>query len=1047
MNKYYLLLKKPLSVVIAGTLITGGLSGVLAPQRVLAADEVVAIMTSPGTTIYALGSADAATVIDANLALDEDILDQVGYQTLDGATILIDAGYVNGDQLALDLPEDFAAIITGSFNAGNGILTLSGDASVEDYETALQHVVFSTSSQELGDRTVKFTLGTALPFEGTGHYYEYINNRGPITWSDARDQAAERTHFGLEGYLATITSGEENNFVRQKTEGIGWLGAMDIQRSSGGLIDTGDWRWVTGPEGLQSDDDGQGLPFYKGYNQLPDKGPVKERYNNWANLEPNNYGGGEYVAHIYSTGATAGQWNDFAPNNASVLGYIIEFGSMSDDEPVVITAAKTIDVVSKVDLNAEVQDADGLEEENYVPGTWQAFEDALDAAQAVLANPEATQAEIDAALSELEEARAALVHVDVELQITEPAGATVKVAKPELVGTVGSPEATVTVVVKDADGRTVETKIVDVDEEGNWSFTPENDLAAGEYTFEVTAVKDGETHTESKELAVDLSSLSGLGVLDSSGNPVTLSPAFTGGTTDYTASVGNHVSFVTLDLEALDLGGSMEISVNGGDWRDAESGEATGQLPLVVGENTIVVKVTDAEGNVTEYTLKVTRAASSNWGGFIPPVTPEPPVTGEEPETGELVTQVNGDNDSFATGTTTDGQTTALVDLDKLGEILSEASGQKLSIHSPSTGKLQVEGLTAETLQELVDQGASLEIANPLAIYPVPAGQLDLSAVSGLLGQAEPGDIAVRIDIARSSDELIASARATATTAGYELLVDPVDLDMTFSHEGQSVRSELLNGYAAKYIALPEGTDPNRITTGVIVYPDGSIYHVPTVVTRIDNRYYAMINDLRSYGSYSVIWNPQDFEDVRTHWGQVDVNNIAARLDLIGNGDNTFSPNRQVTRAEFAEIIVTGLGLMNPQAPLHQFPDVTASAWYRQPVSIGQEFDLIRGFDDGNFYGQQQLTREQGFAIIARAHRLIDANAAVSGTTIEAQLAGFADSAAVAAWARADVAQLIQAGIIQGQGHSLLDPKAGMTRAEVTALVARLLTTTDLIDN
>lgn len=138
---------------------------------------------------------------------------------------------------------------------------------------------------------------------------------------------------------------------------------------------------------------------------------------------------------------------------------------------------------------------------------------------------------------------------------------------------------------------------------------------------------------------------------------------------------------------------------------------------------------------------------------------------------------------------------------------------------------------------------------------------------------------------------------------------------------------------------------------------------------------------------------------------------------------------------------------MDPQGLDDLFPDVSSMAWYRTAVSIAQEFGIILGYDDGNFYGQQTLTREQGFAIVARAHRLIDPKAALSGSAVEGQLTGFEDGAAVAAWARADVAQLIQAGIIQGQGRSLIDPKAGMTRAEVTALISSLLKTTKLIDN
>lgn len=249
-----------------------------------------------------------------------------------------------------------------------------------------------------------------------------------------------------------------------------------------------------------------------------------------------------------------------------------------------------------------------------------------------------------------------------------------------------------------------------------------------------------------------------------------------------------------------------------------------------------------------------------------------------------------------------------------------------------------------------------------------------------------------------------------------------------------------------KYIALPEGIDPNRITTGVVVNPDGSIYHVPTVVAKINNRYFAKINDLRSSGTYSVIWNPQDFEDVRNHWGQADVNNIAARLDLKGTGNNTFSPDRSITRSEFAEIVVLGLGLKRQDAPQVNFNDVPASVWYKDSVAIANEFDIVRGYDDGSFKGDLQITREQGFAMIARAYRLIQSVEVPAQEQAASTLAQFMDGEDVSDWARADVAQLISVGIVEGTGSNLLNPKAQMTRAEVTALIARLLRATDLID-
>ncbi|WP_179223736.1 Ig-like domain-containing protein [Paenibacillus tyrfis] len=648
------------------------------------------------------------------------------------------------------------------------------------------------------------------------------------------------------------------------------------------------------------------------------------------------------------------------------------------------------------------------------------------------------------------------------LTITEPSGSTVSVAKPEFKGTADA-GATVTVAIKDKNGNVVGTPTVTVNAYGAWNFTPDKALADGNYTIEVTSTKDGKSTQATKTVIVATtndSKLAGLQLNSWNGTPIGLSPAFDGSSTKYTASVTNSVYSVTVSSLPLDPNAKIEVSVNNGPWQQVPNGATSSNLPLNVGMNTIVVKVTDAKGHVTEYTLTITRESSDNGdpdsssgGSTTTPST----STGSSSSGGSttpngsgIETSVNGKDDTFATGkesTSGDRKVTSVqVDLDKLNKALSQGNGQKLAIRSSKDGDMKVDGLTAGTVKQLADKGTSLEISNPLAIYPVPGGKMDLSAVSKQLGNAALGDIAVHIDIARSSDTLITNAKNKAAAEGYELLVTPVDLDMTFSHDGKMVRAGQLNGYAAKYIALPEGIDPNRITTGVIVNPDGSVFHVPTVVTKINSRYYALIKDLRSNGSYSVIWNPQDFDDVKSHWGKADVNNIAARLDLAGTGNNTFSPDRNVTRSEFSEIVVAGLGLKRQNAPQNKFPDVSDSAWYRSPVAIANEFDIVRGYEDGNFYGDRQITREQGMAMIARAYKLIETKTALSQEQTDALLAKYEDAKKVSAWAREDIALMIEAGIVQGNGAQLLSPQSNMTRAEVTALIARLLKTTNLID-
>jgi VCBS repeat-containing protein len=81
-----------------------------------------------------------------------------GYATLSGATISIGLGFTSGQDVLSFTNQNG---ITGSYNAGNGLLTLSGVASVADYQAALRSVAFSDpdgSNPTTGDRTISFQV-------------------------------------------------------------------------------------------------------------------------------------------------------------------------------------------------------------------------------------------------------------------------------------------------------------------------------------------------------------------------------------------------------------------------------------------------------------------------------------------------------------------------------------------------------------------------------------------------------------------------------------------------------------------------------------------------------------------------------------------------------------------------------------------------------------------------------------------------------------------------------------------------------------------------
>jgi uncharacterized repeat protein (TIGR03803 family) len=97
----------------------------------------------------------AAVTVDAGLGVSDG-----ESATLAGATVAISAGFLAGDTLNFANQNG----ITGSYNASSGVLTLTGSASLANYQAALESVAFSSTSGNPSDwdtdlsRTVSWTV-------------------------------------------------------------------------------------------------------------------------------------------------------------------------------------------------------------------------------------------------------------------------------------------------------------------------------------------------------------------------------------------------------------------------------------------------------------------------------------------------------------------------------------------------------------------------------------------------------------------------------------------------------------------------------------------------------------------------------------------------------------------------------------------------------------------------------------------------------------------------------------------------------------------------
>lgn len=271
-------------------------------------------------------TANTATIVSPELTVTSNGL-------IDGFTVSISEGYTAGDALGYSgsLP---SGISTTGFNSTTGVLVFTGSMLAADWQEFLRRVTFqSTSSVCFPERRkVSFTAGGKYYNPLTHHFYEYVS--AATQWNNAKAGAASRSFFGRQGYLATITSQAENNFIWKIMSSDAWVGGTDnyllINEAAGSTVYAdqnaaeGKFYWVTGPE------KGQQYSYNNAY-----QGAVTAfngRYHNWAGGEPNDYGsnavsGQEDYTQLYSSGT--GQWNDLP--NSSGLGYIIEYGDMPGD--------------------------------------------------------------------------------------------------------------------------------------------------------------------------------------------------------------------------------------------------------------------------------------------------------------------------------------------------------------------------------------------------------------------------------------------------------------------------------------------------------------------------------------------------------------------------------------------------------------------------------------------------------------------------------------------------------------------------------------------
>lgn len=275
------------------------------------------------------------------------------------------------------------------------------------------------------------------------------------------------------------------------------------------------------------------------------------------------------------------------------------------------------------------------------------------------------------------------------------------------------------------------------------------------------------------------------------------------------------------------------------------------------------------------------------------------------------------------------------------------------------------------------------------------------------------------------ASSLTYALRSSNPNANVNGQVYELELAITTADEKTSKLTQFKTPLTLSFEVAP---DADRSLTGIFYIDDKG------KLTYIGGKWDGnkIVADVSHFSKYGALEYKKQFNDLSgKHWAYNVIRQLVAKQIVSGVTDTTFAPEKKITRAEFAALIVNALRLksMKPAA----FSDVPADAWYADEVSAAFEHGILQGVSANRFAPNQQITREQMAIMIVNAFKLSKKDEASS------QNLTFKDADRISQWALEAVRTASRLGLLNGRDKDTFAPKDQATRAEAAQMIHNLL--------
>lgn len=175
----------------------------------------------------------------------------------------------------------------------------------------------------------------------------------------------------------------------------------------------------------------------------------------------------------------------------------------------------------------------------------------------------------------------------------------------------------------------------------------------------------------------------------------------------------------------------------------------------------------------------------------------------------------------------------------------------------------------------------------------------------------------------------------------------------------------------------------------------------------------------------------ETFHDLNTvSWAKEAICYLADKNVLNGRENGLFYPDDLVTREEFVKMITLALHILDDSAETG-FTDVECGRWSYPYIASGVAAAIINGVSEQKFAPEAFITRQDMAVIVFRAAQCMKLE--LSGT------AAFSDENEISDYAKNAVSHLAGTGIVNGVGNGLFAPKDAVTRAQAAKIIYELV--------